>query len=89
MLGPLENVLIGRTKIAGVDSNGGTRVVVRGDNFAPGAVCTFGDLPPTSATFYAVDHLACMSPSTEARQDPLGSQLLTVTDSSGERRGEC
>jgi len=68
--------------------SGGTAVVVRGDNFAPGAICTFGDLPPTPATFYAVDHLACLSPSAEARPESLGSQLLTVADASGERRGE-
>ena len=37
---------------------GGAIVEVKGDNFAPGAVCTFGALVPSPATFYSVTPLS-------------------------------
>ena len=71
---------------------GGSTVVVRGDNFANGAVCHFGytdggggsALPPVPATFYSVGRVACVAP---ARAAGVGSVTLSVSDADGGRRG--
>ena len=76
--------------------DGGSRVGVRGDDFANGALCHFGytdggglhggrgSAAPVPATFYAVDRVACVAP---PRAAGVGSVTLSVSDADGGRRG--
>ena len=67
---------------------GGTAVTVRGDNFAPGARCYFGEgtgAEPhhsSAASFVSVQLIACRAPAGDR-----GSVPLTVGDADGGRRG--
>ena len=66
---------------------GGTRVEVRGDNFANGARCAFGAGAGAvvAATFASVGRLACEAPP----RAELGSVNLTVLDADGGRQGSA
>ena len=64
--------------------SGGTRVTVRGGNFAPGARCYFGADHSSAASFVSVALIACRSPASAVSD---GSVPLTVGDADGGRRG--